>query len=176
MTNDAAKALSLTPTSISRASRQLEEMGLLKSEKRGVQKAIFADKEPRELFLFAKEYLISPIKRTIYVDKGNINEDLLLSGYSALSEYSMLSPDVLTYLASASISKWEKDATSKLQNSSEQCAVELWRYDPRILSGGKCVDRLSLALALAGDKDERVEETIEEMLEDLWREIDGKRN
>ena len=41
---------------------------------------------------------------------------------------------------------------------------------------GTCVDRLSLALALAEDKDERVEEAVEEMLKNVWEDIDGKRN
>ena len=69
-----------------------------------------------------------------------------------------------------------KSASVKLQNSDEQCAVELWRYDPRKLAGGDCVDRLSLALALREDRDERIEEAVEEMLTDVWREIAGKRN
>ena len=38
------------------------------------------------------------------------------------------------------------------------------------------MDRLSLALSLCGDRDERIEEAIEEMLEQVWRDIDGKRN
>ena len=46
----------------------------------------------------------------------------------------------------------------------------------RRLSGRKTVDELSLALALRNDPDERVEEAVEEMLDCLWRKIDGKRN
>ena len=176
MTSDISKALSLTPTSVSRASRQLEEIGLLKSEKRGVQKAVFSDKKPDELFSFSKEYLISPVKKTIYVDKNIIMDNLLLSSYSALSEYSMLSSNTLTYLASDSISKWEKNGADKLSDPDREYAIELWRYDPRLLSGGEAVDRLSLALALGDEKDERVEDAIEEMLQTLWREIDGKRD
>ena len=38
------------------------------------------------------------------------------------------------------------------------------------------IDELSLALALKEDSDERVEEAVEEMLNDLWRRIDGHRN
>ena len=63
-----------------------------------------------------------------------------------------------------------------MQNSEERCAVELWRDDARQVSAGECVDRLSLALSLCGDRDERIEEAIEEMLEQVWRDIDGKRN
>ncbi len=176
LTSDAVKALSFTSTSISRASRQLEDFGLVKTEKRGVQKAIYSDREPRELFEMAKSYLMNPVKRTIYVPKAEIKEKLLVSGYPALSEYSMLNPSAVECFASESIAGWGKFSSGKLQNSDEQCALEFWRYDPKKLTQGECVDRLSLALAFKEDKDERIEEAVEEMLIEAWREIDGKRN
>lgn len=175
MTSEACRELEFTPTTISRASRQLEEMGLVRAERRGVQKVIFSDKSPQELFAEGQEYLANPVKRTIYVPKNEIKEKLLLSGYSALSNYSMLNPPVIDVFAANSIATWETVASKKLQNEDEQCAVEFWRYDPRKLSNSENVDRLSLALALREDRDERVEETVEEMLAQLWRDIDGKR-
>ncbi len=44
------------------------------------------------------------------------------------------------------------------------------------MSTRNIVDELSLALALREDADERVEEAIEEMLNELWRKIDGYGN
>jgi len=52
----------------------------------------------------------------------------------------------------------------------------MWRYNPCKLSNGSVVDELSLALALREDADERVEEAVEKMLDNLWRRIDGYRN
>ena len=66
--------------------------------------------------------------------------------------------------------------TNSLQNSQVQAAVEMWRYNPRKLSTRNTVDELSLALTLREDADERVEEAVEEMLNELWRKIDGYRN
>ena len=66
--------------------------------------------------------------------------------------------------------------TKDLQDSDSQVAVEMWRYDPQKLSNTKMVDKLSLALSLREDTDERVEEAVEEMLNTLWRKIDGNRN
>ncbi len=54
---------------------------------------------------------------------------------------------------------------------SQASAVEMWRYNPRKLSTRNTVDELSLALALREDADERVEEAVEEMLNELWRKI-----
>ena len=70
----------------------------------------------------------------------------------------------------------QKKYLKDLQDSNSQVAIEMWRYDPRKLSREKMVDELSLALSLREDADERVEEAVEEMLNNLWRKIDGNRN
>lgn len=175
LTSDAARGLSLTAMSISRASKQLDEIGLVKTEKRGIQKVLYSDKTPKQLFEEAKRYLLNPVKRTVYVPKNEIRDKLLVSGYSALAEYSMLNPPIVDSYSSDSISRWGKSISDTLQNTNDQCAVELWRYDPKRLTGGACVDRLSLALALQNDKDERIEDAVDKMLTRLWREINDKR-
>lgn len=53
-------------------------------------------------------------------------------------------------------------------DSEKQCALQLWRYDPRRISQTGGVDVLSLAASLADDTDERVEQCIEEILEKVW--------
>ncbi len=174
-TSQVAKALNLTPTSISRASKQLEEMGLLQSRKIGVQKILFSENSANELFYKAEKVLLNPVKRTVYIPCEKEKTELLESGYSALAEYSMLNvPNVRCY-ASEKISQWNDCMTKDLQDSGSQVAVEMWRYDPRKLSKKKMVDVLSLALSLRKDADERIEEAVEEMLNDLWRKIDGNR-
>ena len=175
-TSQAAKDLELTPTSISRASRQLEEMGLLHIRKVGVQRIMQSEDSPKTLFQKAGDMLLNPIKRTVYIPKELVGTELLESGYSALAEYSMLNtPNVRCYAAER-ISQWKDVMTNSLQNSLVQVAVEMWRYNPRKLSTRNAVDELSLALALREDADERVEEAVEEMLNELWRKIDGYRN
>ena len=175
-TSQVAKDLELTPTSISRASRQLEEMGLLHIRKVGVQRIMQSEESPKTLFQKAGDKLLNPIKRTVYIPKKYVGTDLLESGYSALAEYSMLNePNVRSYAAER-ISQWKDFTTNSLQNSKVQVAVEMWRYNPRKLSTRNTVDELSLALTLREDADERVEEAVEEMLNKLWRRIDGCRN
>lgn len=176
LTSEAATQLKLTATSISRASRQLEELGLINAEKQGVQKIIYSDRTPRELFQFAKGKMSNPVKRQIFVPKAEMEENLLLSGYSALAEFTMLNPPAVTCLAAESIAAWEKQGSDKLQSADDQFCVELWRYNPKKLSKDGCVDPLSLALALDDDRDERVEEAVEGMLSTVWRDIDGQRN
>lgn len=169
-TSTAAEELGFTPTSISRASRQLDETGLVKTRKKGIQKIISADIAPKDLFFSAKEYFCDPVKRVVYVARNSIHEDLLFSSYSALSEYSTLNPPAVPCFASKDITKWTPVSTPELIDAGNQFALELWRYDPGKLSEGNCVDPLSLALSLRNDQDERVETAVEEMLEKIWEE------
>ena len=175
-TSQAAKDLELTPTSISRASRQLEGMGLLHIRKVGVQKIMQSDDSPKILFQKAKDKLLNPIKRTVYIPKELVGVDLLESGYSALAEYSMLNAPIVECYATERISRWNDVMTNSLQSSQAQVAVEMWRYNPRKLSTQNVVDELSLALALREDADERVEEAVEKLLNELWMKIDGYGN
>ena len=175
-TSQAAKDLELTPTSISRASRQLEEMRLLHIKKAGVQRIMQSEDSPKILFQKAGDKLLNPIKRTVYIPKEFVGTDLLKSGYSALAEYSMLNAPNVRYYAAERISQWKEVMTNRLLDSKVQVAVEMWRYNPRKLSKRNVVDELSLALALREDADERVEEAVEEMLNELWRKIGGYRN
>ena len=175
-TSQASKKLGLTPTSISRASKQLEEMKILQTRKAGVQKILFSMDSPKELFQNAQKKLITPVKRTVYIPKEFVESGLLESGYSALAEYSMLNASNVKCFATEKISQWKGVLTNNLQDSQVQVAVEMWRYNPQKLSKRKYVDELSLALALRADADERVEDAVEEMLSDLWRRIDGNRN
>ena len=116
-TSQAAKDLELTPTSISRASRQLEEMGLLHIRKVGVQRIMQSEDSPKTLFQKAGDKLLNPIKRTVYIPKKYVGTDLLESGYSALAEYSMLNaPNVRCYAAER-ISQWKDVMTNSMQNS-----------------------------------------------------------
>lgn len=168
LTSEAALALQLTPTSLSRASRQLEQMKLIRTERRGVQKVIRSDKSPRDLFGQAEPFLRNPVKRKVYVPKDLVGNDLLLSGYSALSRYSMLAPQKLECRAVNHLSTWNHVLSRHLEDPANQCQIELWMYDPRLLTCNGCVDRLSLALALRADGDERVETALEEILETIW--------
>ena len=175
-TSQAAKDLKLTPTSISRASKQLEEMGMLHIKKVGVQRILQSEDSPKILFQKAGDILQNPVKRTIYIPKELVKTELLESGYSALAEYSMLNKPNIKCYATERISQWKDVMTNSLQDSQVQVAVEMWRYNPQKLSTRNTVDELSLALSLRKDVDERVEAAVEEMLNELWRKIDGYRN
>lgn len=174
-TSQAVKDLSLSAMTISRASKQLEDLGLIQTKKKGVQKMMFTKKSPQMLFQEAKDVLINPVKRKIYVSKEYADLDVL-SGEIALSKYSMLNEPSLKTYATNLISKWNSMSTPYLLDPKTQVEIELWRYDPKKLSSNGFVDILSLALSFKDEFDERVEEAVETMLDDFWRKLDDQRN
>lgn len=175
-TSQAARDLNLTPTSLSRASRQLESMNLIKTKKIGVNKILYSELTPEALYNSVKDILTNPIKRTVYISKDKIDSTLMISGYTALSKYSMLNEIDIKYYASSNITKWSKISTNNLYDSNAQVALQLFSYDSSILSNNNIVDKLSLALSLKDDTDERVGQAVNEMLDNLWREISDNRN
>lgn len=171
---EAAGALLITPMSISRAARQLESLSLVKSYKEGKSKIIFSDLLPKELFEKALPFLESPVRRKIYIPKGEIKDSFVKSGLSALAEYSMLTlPKVPCYATTGTV-EWNNAEYRCLVDSDEQVQVELWKYDPTTIAKDSIVDRLSLYLSLRKETDERTEQALAEMLEAVWEELDGK--
>ena len=174
-TNDAVKALGFSAMTITRAARQLEMTGIFRTEKEGVQKVLLADLKGQELFEKAKLFLTSPVRRTVYIGVDKASQGMFLSGDSALARKSMLNPSTTKCYAIDGKAGKELKGTEQLLDGNRQIRLELWKYAPQLLTEDDAVDTLSLALSMMESKDERVEETIDEMLDTLWRKLDGNR-
>lgn len=170
--NAAVEALGVSAMTITRAVRQLEQAGLIRTYKSGVMKIITTDFSRRELFENARGYISSPIKRTVYVPKTTIDNSCLAAGDQALSMMSMLNPPRIGCYAASDSAKWKRYNDS-LVDEENQFELQLWKYDPKVLTTEGCVDVLSLAMCYADVADERVEEAIEEMLEVYWGKTNG---
>ena len=171
--NDATRLLNFSAMTISRAIRQLESTGLISTYKEGVNKVIHSDLSARELFEKARLRLSSPVRKVVYIDKNDKAAELPLSGYSALSEYSLLNPPQVKCFAAGQIPEWASGISEELLDSDEQFRLEVWYYDPKVLSSEKAVSLLTLALALQDDLDERVQQELDDALNRYWEEYDG---
>ena len=161
--------LGFKPMRATRAAVQLVEIGLLDTHKDGVQKVLTSTLAPKELFETAKPYLLNPVRRKIYIYKKDLKSDYFLAGESALSEKSMLNSPRVNVFGTVKIPKGILEM--QLLDSETQCELELWRYDPTVLTGDKCVDTLSLLLTLGKLLDDpRVEMSIDELLDELWKD------
>ena len=165
LTSRLPELLSISAMQVTRAVRQLHRLNLFDINKEGVNVLIAGKTRQRDLFEKAKPYLINPVRDIIYIHKNEQLGDLPLSGLNALAEMSMLSaPSVLTY---AYYNKSHKlDGENALIDREKQMRIEIWKYSPSALSKRMNIaDPLSVIASLMDNRDERVEQAIEKVLE-----------
>jgi len=140
----------------------------------GVQRSVGRRREwqlPADLRVMWKEILpvlATPVRRVVYIRQPVAISERLWAGYTALTELSGLNPPEIPCIAVAQ-AEWRRMSPDNQESAvptgdHDEIAVELWIYDPRQLSEGPSVDRLSLYLSLRGDPDERVQAALEEMI------------
>jgi len=165
---ETADIFNLSAMQISRAIKQLTTLGLISVRKDGVRMVISGKERRRDLFERAKPYLLNPVRKRIYVERVELPKGLPLAGYSALSELTMLggqSTETFAFFGKASA----LTGTDMLVDNTAQAEVEIWRYDPLLLSSHpSVVDALSLVASLPFSGDERVQQSIDKLLKTLW--------
>jgi DNA-binding MarR family transcriptional regulator len=166
--NGMAERLGMSAMQVSRAVRQLKHLGLVDVTKQGVQIVISCKAGPRELFESARSYLLDPVYKRVYAERGSFLTGLPISGFTALSELTMLNPPAM-----ATFAFYGKDGklagSDTPVDSEKQVEVEIWRYAPVLLTQNPgTADTLSLIASVSAQADERTEQAIGELLESLW--------
>lgn len=163
--SDLSKYLPFSAMTLSRAVKQLEMTDLFLVYKVGVNKVIESKYSYKELFERIQHYLLTPVRHVGYMDQSLVTDYMILAGESALSEISMLNPSrIKTYAV------YEKDfdktqLIDELIDPDVQVKVEIWAYDPQLFTHTNIADTLSIILSLKENKDERIEEVLEDILE-----------
>ena len=166
--SELAKRFEFSSMSVLRAANQLNALNLVDITTAGRSKVINCDLSPRDLFEKAKPYLITPVRKKVYINKNDIDCTMFKSGLSAVSSYGMLNvPQLETY---GTITQIKNTAYSDtLIDTDNQCALEFWKYDTTKLSDNNSADVLSLAVSLEDNFDERVHIEIDNLLnEKVW--------
>jgi hypothetical protein len=178
--SDLAEILRYSAMSIGRAFEELEASELAHVETRGRSKHIQFSEAPQELFEAAASSLRSPVKaehwfRAPSLPKGSqgspLPEHLPTGGESALSERSAMSKPRIPRFA-AGPKDWKRIQSGEFGNEAEQdeepdFAIDVWWYDPDIVSGAHEADVLSLYLQFRDNPDERLEAAAEQLLEEF---------
>ncbi|MCE5196925.1 MAG: MarR family transcriptional regulator [Negativicutes bacterium] len=119
-----------------------------------------------EYFEIGRSYIKSPVKKVVYVKRAP--ENTLVAGLEALAELSMMNPP--GHLVRAiSRKQFDKEELEIITNSDiikdeNLVELEIWDYNPKQFTESKYVDMLSLYASLKDDKDERVEQALDEVL------------
>ncbi len=165
-----ANRLNLTKTSITRATVQLEEMGLIRQMKSGTEISIQRNCSRKEYYEKAKAYLINPVQKVITIKRCEAMFEAFSAGETALSQVSELNPPRIEECA---IYKGA-EIVDQLEVVDERCVdnesllkVQLWKYNPSYFARDGRVDPVSLACTFKGNEDERIEMCVEELLEEL---------
>lgn len=117
----------------------------------------------RELWENALPLLVSPLDKTVFSDI--IPEKSLECGINALSEYTMINKESVNMVAIDKTGIQQSGiATDKEYGT---CRIEVWKYDPKLLSHTGTVDKLSLYLSLKDNQDERVQIELDNLINDM---------
>lgn len=144
---------------VSRAVTVLEEVGLGYSDRFGKTKVFHFKFVGKDLWGKAQPYLVSPILTVRYYDA--FDGSGIIGGINALAHYSHLNPEEMQTLV---LDRNLVPEDNGLEDG--RYRIEVWKYPP--IGGGPWVDRLSLALSLQENKDERVQKEVELMIDAIW--------
>lgn len=148
---------------LSRAVTVLEDVGLCRCRRDGKSKMLHFTRQGKELWEQAQRVLSSPVSFVWYCDA--LDGDGPVAGINALAHYTHLNPETRQTFALSS-AQFKVMNPSRVNHTDGNYRIEIWKYPP--LGGSGYVDRLSLALSLRGNNDERVQKEIELMLETIW--------
>jgi len=166
--SELAMQLNLSKSTLTRAVASLELLGLISIRGEGTKKLLTPAIVSKSDFLdAAKPYLQSPVHHTIYLSEQP--KKAFLGGILALSSQTMLSATKRdgSYVVSRTQAKELESDKIGEQDFLDfgGFPVEIWKYDPALLSSGRTVDSISLIVSFNQDFDERTEQALQTVKE-----------
>ena len=163
-----AKELDYSTMTVSRSLKELRDAKLV-YRVRNVYR--IATENYFELWSKATAFLESPVQKKIFVTSKSIGNRGVVAGLSALAKYSRIAEPNNKVLAFSQhewreICKHDEIEILPVQEVGAY-EIEIWKYKPALFSENGTVNRFSLFLSLKGTTDERVEQAMDEMMEDF---------
>ena len=166
-----ARRVGYAPMTLSNVRHELEAGEICKVLTQGRSRHLAFPESRPALWQRVEGRLRSPVRNRHWVRWPSRSVNALKAGISALSHYSDLSEDEIPTFALRSVGLRHMLEDGEIHRTPDpedaDALVEAWTYDPRPLSRGDLVDRLSLYLSLRGSKDERVQGALEQILEEI---------
>ena len=163
-----AQGTGYTTMSISRAVDEIESMGLIVSERSGRERLLRIEINKKDLWRKITALAQSPVKQRVFLREGAVDlSKYLRAGYDALAHFSSINKPNQPIIAMTT-EEWRalKQQGIKPVEFGE-IEVEVWQINPRLFADEQFVNRYFLYLSLKDNKDERIEMTLEEMLDGL---------
>ncbi|MHB8853272.1 MAG: hypothetical protein ACYC6P_07950 [Ignavibacteriaceae bacterium] len=165
-----AEKLNYGPMTVTRAANALMNLKLCNITG-GKDKAILFEKGKLQQWNEAQPFLINPVNKLFFVDHLKNSELIFITDIPALSHYTNIADTGKTSFAMSinAFNALQKEKAIHITGSTEgNITLQIWKYDPGILTNNHYVDPLSLYLTLKDSKDERVEGELKNLLNKLW--------
>lgn len=168
-TSDYAQTIDINIMTASRALNELYETNLIKYKIEGEtgRSKVYRRIEDPMYFLKAREYLKNPIRKIVYTHTKP--EGALIAGIDALSLRSMINPPdhriVAIDIKRLSELKYYTENKNDYIYNVKPIEVQLWDYDPKMFThNNNHVNLISLYASLKDERDERIEQALNEVL------------
>lgn len=156
---------------LSRAKDELEAAALCRAGRRGRSVILEFKAAGADLWQAALPLLSSPARKSHWVDWPDIRHPAIPAGLTALSRRSMIEDDPIpTYALDRETYRHhlENGVLHGSPGPSEANArLEVWSYDPLLLGDKDGVDPLSLILSLRHSADERVQQQLDTLIQEV---------
>jgi hypothetical protein len=167
-----AGLLGYSPMMISKAKDELTAAGLCESRSTGRVVELVFPMDRRALWSLALPRLSTPVRGTRWVrTRGIARSQFPIAGTTALAHQTSLADDAIPTLAahgpSVKAALQERQVVEVPTAEEADARMEAWRYDPALLAHSGVVDPLSLYLSLRDSPDERVQQALATLLDDL---------
>jgi len=165
---DVAERLSYTKMTMSRTFDELEGDQIAEVSKRGRERCLTFVETRRALWEKARPFMRNPVKQRRHIHWHGGRRPGIVAGLSALAQYTMLAAPGNVVIAMSS-KDWkvlpQRTVKTRVDSDPDAVEVEIWSYNPQLLAKDDVVDRLSLFLTLQDREDERVEQSLEQLME-----------
>lgn len=152
------------PMTLVRAFNELEQAELATTVEQGRRRVLVVDADRQELWQRALPRLRSPVLRAHHVAHAT---EGCRAGLTALAQRTMLADPGPTTIAVTQEAWKAMDQTPAIADDAEATQVQVWAYDPALLTPDAQVDPLSLYLSLRDDPDDRTQIACEALLKDM---------
>jgi len=165
-----AAMLNYSAMSLSKAQIELQDANICEVKRVGKAAFLLFPNHRKDVWERAKPLLSTPVKRTQWVRWEGASPRAPRAGFTALSDYTMLSEESIPTFAMRDRHVAEALRLGELigcpSHEEADARMELWTYDPTILSAGSPrVDSFSLYLSLGHNADDRVQKELDRMIE-----------
>ena len=166
-----AEKIGYSPIMLTKVKDELEATGVCRTVRMGRSIALEFTTKGRNLWESVQPILSSPVKKTLWVHWDQPGYPALIAGLSALSKKTIMADDRLPTYALLAVT-FQANLEQGLYHGCKgpedaNLRLESWSYNPLLFGDTKMVDPLSLFLSLRDFPDERVQQQLETLIDQI---------